>query len=611
MRTAPMEDLEALTQYARSGSEEAFALVARRYTDLIYSAALRQVREPHAAEDVTQAVLMILMKKAGTFQHGTILAGWLLKVTRYVAQDAIKMDARRRFHERHAAAAQTEIRNDEASEPSPDWQQLSLILDESLLRLRPADRDAITLRYLLGKTPDEVATALKISGPTARKRVSRALDRLRRILARRGLLTQQDVLSATLATNAIIHAPPNWIFLPSQAISPLAQTTLRSIAAAKTKLVTTGVVLSLSAGVAAALLTRTAIRTLAPPTSPSPPAIVTATIARALSHPNMNIASVALSPDGQTLLTGGGTMFNNAGTIAPSELRLWNLQTGAEIAQLHGHVGRIASLAFRPGFNQVLSAADDGTIRLWDLSTGSELRQFTAGLVVSSMAATPDGHSVLSGGHILTATQFASIVDRTSAPLRLWDLETGQDLNRFPTIHAGVSHLALSPTGTEVAVSVDAVPPQLLLCSLDSPKPRYLNTSSATITALCFSPDGQRLAVACQDGSLLLFNTQTAKRLAVWRIQQSPIRAIVFSPNGQQLFTAGGLSHQSIPAETPTSNPPDFAIHIIDTQTCAEISQLPGHTTGVSTLALSTDGARLISAGGKELFICNLSPSPH
>src|SRR5436309_1405535 len=91
-----MDDLELLWEFGRSRSPAAFETVARRYVDLIYSSALRQVRDPHVADDVTQAVLIVMMNKAAKLPARTVLPSWLLKVTRYACMDVMKMDARRR-----------------------------------------------------------------------------------------------------------------------------------------------------------------------------------------------------------------------------------------------------------------------------------------------------------------------------------------------------------------------------------------------------------------------------------------------------------------------------------------------------------------------------------
>src|SRR5687768_7308204 len=86
---------------------QAFAELVRRHINLVYSAALRQVRCPQQAQDVTQAVFLVLHQKAASLGHLSTLSGWLLSVTRYGAVDAMRKHERRRRHERAAAVART------------------------------------------------------------------------------------------------------------------------------------------------------------------------------------------------------------------------------------------------------------------------------------------------------------------------------------------------------------------------------------------------------------------------------------------------------------------------------------------------------------------------
>ena len=97
-------DHDLLRRYARDDDHAAFAELVRRYIGLVYAAARRQTRgDSHLADDVTQAVMIVLARRADAIAPGSILASWLLVVTRHCAQNALKIRTRQRLHEQRAA----------------------------------------------------------------------------------------------------------------------------------------------------------------------------------------------------------------------------------------------------------------------------------------------------------------------------------------------------------------------------------------------------------------------------------------------------------------------------------------------------------------------------
>ena len=194
-------DAELLEQYIRDDSEEAFAALVQRHLDLVYSAALRQVRAPELAEEVAQSVFIDLSRNASRLKPGTVLTGWLYQVTRRTAIDVVRRESRRQSREQLAVELNV------MSEHPSIWKQIEPLLDEAMETLETSERSAILLRFFENRSLREVGQILGTSEDAAQKRVSRAVERLREFLSRRGAAIGTSGLIAVLSANAVQSAP--------------------------------------------------------------------------------------------------------------------------------------------------------------------------------------------------------------------------------------------------------------------------------------------------------------------------------------------------------------------------------------------------------------------
>jgi RNA polymerase sigma factor (sigma-70 family) len=193
-----MTDGDLLQKYLNAGSEGAFTELVRRHLDLVYSAALRKLGgDETLAKDVAQSLFLDLARKASSLTGRVSLAGWLYTSARFAATSTVRSEQRRRLREEEAARMQE---NREASTGNLNAEQLDSALDDAMDELDDSDREAILLRFFQARDLKAVGTAFGISDDAARKRVDRAVEKLREKFVRRGIESTGMAMSTVLAS---------------------------------------------------------------------------------------------------------------------------------------------------------------------------------------------------------------------------------------------------------------------------------------------------------------------------------------------------------------------------------------------------------------------------
>src|SRR5678816_341001 len=136
-RVVNAEDFQLIREYTELQSDAAFEKLVGRYVNLVYSAAIRQVGDPHLAEEVTQTVFIILARKAKTLGPKVILSGWLYRTAQYISGDALR--SLRRRQKREQEAYMQSITQESGTEVA--WEEIAPLLDEGLADLREMERD--------------------------------------------------------------------------------------------------------------------------------------------------------------------------------------------------------------------------------------------------------------------------------------------------------------------------------------------------------------------------------------------------------------------------------------------------------------------------------------
>jgi RNA polymerase sigma factor (sigma-70 family) len=306
-------DAELLRSYAAQGSRDALGELARRYVDLVYSAARRHTRDSHLAEDVTQAVFILLASRARRIRQSSHLVGWLYQTTYFTAANALKRERRRHHHEHMCAtaaaiaavAAQEHAMSDGHSQQD-DWNDVGPVLDWAMAQLDRSTRDLLLMRYFQAKTVPQVAGEMGLSVDATQKRLSRAVEKLRGLLSRRGvrasavgvsaLLLSKTVEAAPLELHATVQAVAASTAAPSAASTQLAGIVHRWITNRARRAIAAAVVIAVAGG--------SLVINLASPASPVAPTQSSQPLQLATASPAADPDRAAISAWSDALANG-------------------------------------------------------------------------------------------------------------------------------------------------------------------------------------------------------------------------------------------------------------------------------------------------------------------
>jgi WD40 repeat protein len=274
------------------------------------------------------------------------------------------------------------------------------------------------------------------------------------------------------------------------------------------------------------------------------------------------VTAIAYAPDGRNVATAS----------RDSTLRLWEVESGKELACFMGHRGAVLAAIFIRDGKTLISGGTDGTVRLWRLTPrGEEVRRFQVSKEeVQTFAIAGNGSLVATG------TEDGAII--------LYDLAKGKELHHLHQ-EGQVYCLALSADGKRLAVNRAAS--GIALWDTTKGEPLHL-LGEGVVASLAFAPDGHTLVVGYHDNRILLWDVRSGKEIRSFagherqpRGQFNGVLSVCFSTNGRRLASGGT----------------DNVARIWDVETGRPIREAKGHRNWVTAVAFSLDGKHLLTGG--------------
>jgi RNA polymerase sigma factor (sigma-70 family) len=632
---AGLGDGSLLERFASGRAEEAepaFAALVARHGPMVLGVCRGVLRDAHDAEDAFQATFVTLARKASSIRRPDPLGPWLHGVAFRVARRLRDKEARRRRHEAEAAMTRASLSDrSDGGEQRPETRDEVAALHEEIARLPERYRAAIVLCDLQGLTQQEAGRRLGRPTGTIGARLSRARERLRGRLTRRGFALPTVVMGAApnaagmpgvlpaKLTDATIRmamavASGDVAAAVPAAIASLSRAASRSALVARWTMITT-TVLALGAGATGvAVLAQQGARPRAVsgtasdgPSRPLAAAHVPATdalgdplpegarlrLGTLRFRPPSIVVDLALSPDEATIVT-----------VGEDELIAWDAATGRErwraLGQDFGYTPPAAgygirAVVFSPEGSRFYTPGRPGAVVAWETATGRrEILSVAAGSRratawdrgARSVDAAPDGNKLAAGGAdgVVVCDRGGKVLYTiTNVPA---DLRRALNNNDRLTFSGSYSLARFSPDGKTLAAVTSDRPQDVRLYDAETGRELRTIALAARLVRMAFSPDGRRLATTERDSAIRLYDVETGRRawsrvLPLNNPFENYTSAVAFSPDAK-MIAVGATDHR---------------IHLVDASSGDELAQLIGHHWYPWTLAFSAKGRRLYSSG--------------
>jgi RNA polymerase sigma factor (sigma-70 family) len=617
-----LPDHELLQRFILTCDEDAFTALVHRHAAMVLGVCRSILHNSHDAEDIFQAVFLVLARKAASIRKGDSVASYLYAVAYRLARKARVRDAKRREREQRAASPEATPMDDRT------WGELRDILHEEVSRLPEKYRAAVVLCYWEGQTHEQAAQQLGCARGTIKDRLERAREMLRTRLARRGLALPAAWFAASLSGGTSSAAVPAALLqatvrgamlftvgqVPAGVVSApaiaFAHSALHTMLLGKLKVGALLVLLMIGVLGGAGLTMLHEAATPAAPEVPAKPTQAAPSPAKERERvdqlgdplppgallrlgtirfrPGGGVYSLAFLPGGKAIVSTGfkGIYF-------------WDVATGKELQRIKLSDEWHRPFTLSPD-GKVLVSTGGGAIQLWEVSTGKELHSLKT--KATCLAFSRDGRRLAS-------------VDQENT-LVLWDWRNRKEERRIVIKGSRLDNVGFGSDDRSVYawdyqnLSAWDVGTGRPLPGLSYPK--IANIGSTYLDGLVLSPDGKFLARSISRQPIRVYETGTWRE--VKQFAAGDVRVEAFTPDGRGLLVASyrqeeaalwnvargkeiyRITNGGIPAFSPDGRVlalcrmSEGAICLYDAASGKRLHPLPGHESSVDDLAFSSDG---------------------